>query len=902
MNNKTTATLTTARNLIPGLIWLAFLVILLLPGRTVRAQAIDDTWSPQVNLSQSGGATNPVMVVDEAGIIHVFWLDQYAGYYYRSGDGETWTDAVQVDPPFDPFAPTLVLGTNNRVHAFWIDDGGDLLLSRANVDQLSLSSAWESPRLMAESVVKFVADVDPQGAIELAFLHNDDVDGMPAGVYYQSSSDNGASWSAAQPLIQSPYLRSLVAANASIDMASAVLGEGTWVYVGWDNRIRKNISLVRSLNGGRSWDEPMMIDGPEYGSASVIPYNLRVAASGEKALLVWQRGQPGARCTLHYMWSGDRGNSWSTRLRMLEEIQGCPTETSFVPVGHDFFLFQAAFPEFVYLIAWDGTRWSEPQIQRSIAEFEDPETFNLLDFSCREYGTNPLTNRLVLVGCDTIGAGDIWLTGRDIGGVSAWYPPEPIWRQPVSIASPPEEILDPVLIAGPDDLLHAMWSQVGGVPTAAGETTRINYARWFEQSWSRPAEVLASVEGNAWNPDLTLDPLGRMFAVWSDGDAGQIKFAWAGASQAYRLSDWTVARELPSPVAIGSNPDIESFGQDMHYVVYAVPLNEARGVYLTVSEDAGNTWSDSIMVFDAAEAGWDMIDRPEVSVTSDGTLHILFTRFTLPSGRGPLGLYYTRSQDGGLTWSPAETVAEGHLFWSQIQTAGDDVLHRIWQVEDTASSRRIIQHQYSLDRGLSWSGLEIISTLHLAGPVDIDIDSLGRLHLLMTVTYITGEMGLEHWVWSGDQWVLNSSLNLQETEVSDIVSISISVTPDGRLGALYSGNTLSTRIDLTEESSGISQVSHFVAYTSRDLDVSLPAVAPLPVVDILPNQTPEPTSPPPVESSPEAELPEPPQEELPGSSPAQNGNTWMGLVLGAGLAVVLVVVAFGVNARRMSQR
>jgi hypothetical protein len=393
-----------------------------------------------------------------------------------------------------------------------------------------------------------------------------------------------------------------------------------------------------------------------------------------------------------------------------------------------------------------------------------------------------------------------------------------------------------------------------------------------------------------------------MFAVWSDGDAGQIKFAWAGASQAYRSVDWTAAMELPSPVAIGSHPDIESIAQDTLVVAYAVPLNEARGIYLTISEDAGNTWSEPKQVFNAAEQGWDMIDRPELTITSDGSFHIMFIRYTLPGGRGPLGLYYTRSQDGGLTWLPAEIVAEGHIHWSRILASGDDILHRVWQIDDVASSRRIIQHQHSPDRGSSWSDLEIISTLHVAGAGDIDVDALGRLHLVMAVTNINDEVGLEHWVWAGNQWSLNSSLDLQEDEVSDVVSMSISVTPYGRLGALYSGNMLVAPTDLTGELFVSTQVLPFVAYTGRAVDASLPDIVPIPAIDIQPTQTMEPPSAPATEPSPEIETPMVEETEPQAPSPAQNGNSWMGLVLGAGLAVVLVVTAFGINARRMSRR
>ena len=867
------------------------------------SQDTDFSWSAPLNLSQSGGASNPLIVVDEVGLSHVFWLDQHAGYYYRAGDGEAWTEPVQIDPPFDPYAPTLVLGANNRVHAVWIDEVGDLYFSRGTLDQLSLSSAWESPRFIAASVIRYAVEVDSQGNIQLLYLRNEQADGLPAGVYAQNSGDNGASWTSAQVLFQSPYLRGLAAGNASVDLDSTVLGEGSWVYAAWDNRIRKQISLVRSITGGRTWDEPIMIDGPEYGSASVIPYNMRVAASGEDVLLVWQRGQLGARCSLHYMYSNDGGNSWSTRYRMLEEMQGCPTETSFLPLEGDFFVFQISFPDYVSLLAWDGRQWSEPQSQRSIAEFEDPDTYNLLDFSCRQFGVNPLTGRLVLVGCDTIGAGDIWMTERDLGDILAWYPPAPTWTQPLLVASPPDEVIDPLLVAGPGDLLHAMWSQPGKVAGTASNATRIYYARRFEQSWSQAVEVLGSAQGVTGGLDAAIDSAGRLFAVWSEGDAYQGLFSWAGATQAYRISDWTAARELPSPVISGSNPDIQSFGQDNLFVAYAVPLNEARGIYLTHSEDVGTTWSAPLPVFDAVEAGWDMVDHPQLAIASDGTLHVLFTRFSLPGGRGALGVYYIRSDDGGNTWTAAQPVVEGSVYWSRILVAEDGILHRIWQVEDITSNKRIIQHQYSLDGGITWSSLVLISTLHLAGPTDVDVDSAGRLHLLMSVTYITGDLGLEHWVWTGGDWVLDSSLSFQNEEVIEVDSISIAVTPDNRLGALYSAKYLEDNSNLAADASSLPQVISFIAFTSRSLDeAALPAYVPLPLVSQTPTVSPEPatteTAVPADETIQEATV----EETSLQPSPEPGGNSWMGIGLGAGLAVVLVLVSFGVIARRMERR
>jgi hypothetical protein len=902
MNNHSLQSVSISTFLVPTLLAVILLGIIFLPSSDASGQSIDEGWSPPINLSQSGGASSPIMVVDEAGTAHVFWLDEYAGYFYRSGDGETWGSRTRVDPPFDPYSPSLVLGSNNRVHTFWIDEDNDLYWSRASVDELSNSSAWETPLLLASFVVDFSVEVDAQNGIHVSYIYNEDEDGLAAGAGYLSSSNNGSSWSEPASLFQSPYIRGLASANANIDMASTELGEGLWVYAGWDNPVRKQISLARSLNGGSTWEDPLMIDGPEFGSSSVIPYNLRIAASDEKALLVWLKGQPGARCTIHYKWSEDGGNSWSDRLRMLEEALGCPSDLDFIPVGSDFFLLQVTFPDLVYLLAWDGSQWSEPQLQRSIIEFEDPETYNLLDFSCRQYGTGGPEDKLYLVGCDLTGANDIWLTSRGIGDTTVWYPLPGIWSKPIRLAAVTEEIMDPLIIAGPESLLHAFWASTGEGPAAAKGVSSIYYARLFEGAWSRPAVVLNSLEGSARFPDVALDQSGRLFTIWSGGDSGVVQMSWAGANQAYRPSDWTLPRQLPAPVAAGSSPDMHAFGTDRLFVVYAVPLNEDRGVYFVSSEDAGNTWSEPNQVVNAVNFGWDMVNQPKLTVSLDGTIHVLFTRFSLPGGRGPLSLHYTRSVDGGITWVEPSTVAEQFIYWSRIVTGNDNLIHRIWQGIDSASNRPVVYHQYSRDNGSSWSSTDVISPLQLLGPVDLVVDSVGRLHLVMSVTHSTGEVGLEHWIWSGDRWSVDQGMKLDDGEVISIDALSASISPSDRLAVLYSVASLpDLQYSLVDTGTNPGR-TNFVAYTGRDLDLLAAIMAPLPELPLPPTGTTEPELLITPVLTPTMDLPAPTAEEPQDAAGASADNTWTGLVLGAGLAVVLVAVAFGINAKKMGRR
>jgi hypothetical protein len=695
-------------------------------------------------------------------------------------------------------------------------------------------------------------------------------------------------------------MRSLLQTNANIDMASTVLGEGLWVYAGWDNPVRKQISLARSLNGGSTWEDPIMIDGPEIGSPNVIPYNLRVAASGEKALLVWLKGQPGAYCTMHYKWSGDGGNSWSERFDMLESVQGCPSDLDFISLGSDLFVLQVTVTGSVYLLAWDGSTWSEPQLQKSINEFEDPETYNLLDFSCHQYGTDPQKKILYLVGCNLTGVKDIWLTAREMGDTDAWFPLPGLWSDPITLASGTGEIKNPILVASPDTLLLAFWTGTGEGPISTGISSIYN-ARRFGGIWSQPSIVLNSLEGNARELDVTWDQSGRIFSVWSGGDSGEVQISRAGVNQAYRSSDWTSPDLLPSLVPAGSSPDIYSAGLNRLLVVYAVPLNEARGIYLVSSDDAGNNWSESKQVFNAVEYGWDSVSHPKITVSEDGTLHVLFTRFTLPGGSGPLSLHYIRSTDGGITWSQPEVVAEQHLYWSRLVLGNDSLIHRLWQGMDTGSNRLMVYHQYSLDAGNTWSSTEVISPLQL-NSVDLDVDSVGRLHLVMSVTHSPGEISLEHWIWSGDRWTVDQGLKLEEMSIFTVDSLSTSVTPAGYLGVLYSG-TLLPEFQYTSQDLGSTSVGkNFVAYTGRDLDILTAIMAPIPESSPSPIQTAEPVILVTPEINPSTYVTVPLEGELPKPMDTSTKNSWTGVILGAGLAVVLVAVAFGINAKKMGRR
>jgi len=238
----------------------------------------------------------------------------------------------------------------------------------------------------------------------------------------------------------------------------------------------------------------------------------------------------------------------------------------------------------------------------------------------------------------------------------------------------------------------------------------IQYSRWNAGSWSEPATVFSSLSEEPLHLTTNIDGLGRLILAWVDGKTGELLFSWASSEAANRASEWKAPQYIPSIAQANSSPDILTDSSGNVLLAYAAPINERRGIYFVESSDAGTTWSKSYPIFDAASAGWDMVDQPKICLTGDGRLHALFSRYSvLADRRQSLGLYYSQSTDGGATWSEPEAVSEHPVQWSDIDCSGQQTVHRLWQEEN--ESYFINLDQISQDGGLTWASPIYITSL-----------------------------------------------------------------------------------------------------------------------------------------------------------------------------------------------
>ncbi len=786
--------------------WVMALVLgsgVLTPAVAVQAQAPEGTWSVPVNISHSGGTANPRLVSLGRGDLITVWDDLFAsptaanpvaGLARRIG-GE-WGAPDLVGLPFAGQPVQLIAGRTGFVHGFWIDRRGSLLYAAIPVVSFGDTTRWQSSRLIATSVVAFDAALDDANRLHLVYLRADATDAAPAGVYYTRSTSGGQDWSFPRTVYPSTYYRrflsrptdptSIYSGDAelpNVDVAVSNVGSSVQVLLGWDNPALKRIFLLRSPDGGSSWGEIQEIAGPDVASPYSEPRRLHIIASEEHLLLLWQIAEPGGSCTLVYASSADQGETWSPRRPPLSDTTGCPDGFDYLGSVEQTAVFFLTQQGQVSLVAWDGTRWSQPQPQPALNYFEDGETYNFIEYGCRQASMQD--GQLYVIGCDQGSGGDVWVTERSLQDVQAWFEADPGWSEDGTAALDPGAPLSLAAVRDPQGGVRALWSQQN-----ADDPTRITsdffYATDDAAGVSGPFLVLNGLPGRAAQLTADLGASDRLTAIWSGGTSGELFQSWTSSLEAGSAAGWSDPAALEGLDTAAREPQLVLDSAGSSILAYAIPVNEGRGVYVAASTDQGQTWQTVGQAFDAVAAGCDLVERPSMAIDDSGALHLAWTCSTLPGGVGPLAVYYARSSDGGATWTQPLHLFERPAQWSTLVVAGDGQVHVIWQ--ELHGLRTSTWHILSTDGGLQWGVPHFLTaTEGSVGPATVVPDAGGHIHLLQVIQEGAAGPSLTHSIWDGRAWSTEDTLPLRAGQVSEIPALAATTTGSGRLGVVYLG-------------------------------------------------------------------------------------------------------------------
>lgn len=803
-------------------------------------------WSDPVNISNSGSALDPVIVVSSDGVLHAIWSMEGSGgfRYANSKDGVVWSPAQAVSFPFvdksqlknlDPedtreFPFRLIPAPNGVIHIFWINLRGDLMAARSTSENLSNPITWGGVEIISESVLNFDVDVTAASEVHLAYLRNDDL----AGVYYRRSV-NGTTWSKIVSLYSSQYINtSMSYADAHVRVSASDDPTSPTVLVGWDMRPLKRIFMATSTDDGANFSATQQVKGPEDTGGFGSPLNIELGVAGKNLLFIWQIGEQGAtQCTFYSQSSADAGETWTDPVVMLDARSLCPKQLNFLIQRDDFFMLMMEFkggnPS---LLVWNGAEWGDPKVQNELSSFTNPVTFDTILLGCKTEALSGTT--LFIAGCDEGTGSDIWISSRSLEPLDQWTGTAPGWNYPSALTLKPQLITDVTQLVE-KDRVHAVWSE-SSFPDASTTNYSIYYASMDGDKWSLPRETISGLLGKPAGISMGINKEGVITVVWVDQQNGSLIYSAVNSDRAGLRTEWTDPREIPTMTRLNSSPDVLVDSSGAVLVAYAAPFNEGRGIYLVEGVGRDLVWSLPIQVFDAVAAGWDRVDDPQISLTSDGTLHLLFSRVS-SDGQQATGLYYSQSRDGGVTWSLPELIREGSITWSDMVTTDGVALHRLWQENQAGVVSNY--HQVSKDGGATWeSAIEVTGVLGYVSPVSLAANATGDLHFLRLVQgdspgfLKSYELAVEDWQWNGKRWEIKASRAFTIKGDRANLFLSGGLTSTGRLSALVSADYLD--LDGQQESQvvGMERQSDVGSLTAEPFSAS---------VMILQAPTPQPT-------------------------------------------------------------
>jgi hypothetical protein len=800
---------------------------------------------PSGEITRLPVSVRPDLLVDQEGTTHALWLGTLDAGEERTDSLDVSLTIQSADRPPALFYSQLTAGATTWAEAIPVGEAG---------------LAWD----LVE---------DAAGRLQLIYLRPSEDDSLPAGLYsYWRTSSGPVSWIGEQLLYQNLYFRLLSIEDAHVQAVAS--DDALYIHVVWDNPRFNESYYVHSTDGGNSWSQPEKINDELQAGTQKI--QVAVTKSGE-VLRLWESKEEEVLCSFYQQRSTDRGTTWDQPKEVLTDLTRCPASWRFLSTEDGRLLWIAdEGSATLQLAAWNGDSWSKSKR----LEFRFDKVVNGQSLSLISLQIGLLGDLLALVGQGQ--NGEIWYVESKLSAFDfANLPPSP-WIDPLKLS---QSIASPRLPAITSDWkgqVHMLWSEA---PSADSSATALIYARWKESQWIRQGQVLFSGDETARAFNRADEPAllavgDRLHAVWSGGSTGEVLYGRVDIGETVTTA-WSQPQRLPAPALVGCCPVIKADAQGTLHVIYAIPLNEKRGIYYTRSDDGGQSWQAERLVFDGVSANWARVNRPRLAIEPSGVIHAVWVRAGLLGGVASEGIYYSQSTDGGQSWQEAEAIVMGTYDWPELATTTDGQVHLIWQAPQTGEYEEW-QHLYSTTQGQEWSAPERMPVLlGVTPPLSLNSDQSGKLYL-MGSALIYGSYGIEQYqlreaLWNGESWTKPDSyeLNLKGTKIeSGLVAV---LQP--RLGKIH------IAFRAKSEQTGITQED--IWSTNRAIEV------------VEGNNAPVATSVPEANQSPSSPTPEAtmtitvtPQPTVSGERAESGIDKTLSLIFSGSLALLVVGVVF----------
>jgi hypothetical protein len=813
------------------------------PTAEPEPEAEAGLWCTPFNVSKSGAASRPALAAEQDGTLHAMWWDEFDGTkvsFFTPEDG--WSEAESVTPILGgrivqdgrsvrlPYSDLrLIASPTGWIYAFWVDTNNNLRYARSR----SQTGSFALGPSLALNPLTWDVSIDAAGDLHLAYIRTDNTQALPAGVYYRTSNSDGAAWRTATLLTESLYFRALAREEAFVRVA----GDGQGLVIAtWDDAELRRSYYTISTNEGLNFRDPLPVEQIDQEAARRTRL-MPVGGAGGGFLRFWEAGDG---CAIYQQQSGDLSlagqlgafvpptstpdplitpdplatptvpgptSAWTDPVRVFDTLNGCLSGVAFydLPDGRNLAVLYLNNARPV-LATWSGERWTAPvglQISFVEATANRPVTLDCL-------GVTLTNNQMAVTGCDQFG--DVWVTASALGLPELLPALTTAWSAPSILSPVTGESELPAAATSADGQLFVLWSEAA----AAGQPgTALMHTSGDGVTWPAPVPVIEAQLGKITTPRLAVGPGNLLHLVWSGGFTGQTFYSHAFVRDARVPSGWSAPVRLPAPSEVGGWPDLAVDAAGTLHAVYSVALNEGRGVYYTRSVDQGNTWSDFVQVFDGAAADWAMVRNSRLAIDSTGGLHLVWVRAALPDVGTPLGVFYSRSTDGGQTWAAPQEISGLNSDNPRVIVSAPGVVHLAWT--RPVSSGLEIVHRWSPDNGQTWSPSVPLAGVRRVSATDFSLttDGAGAVFLTGIERSTQNAAALFYLRWDGQTWVDREVVPLGY-DPAPASGASAVLLPNGTLAVFY-------RVRAPYEGGG---ARYIIGYISRPVGLGAPVLAP----------------------------------------------------------------------------
>lgn len=309
----------------------------------------------------------------------------------------------------------------------------------------------------------------------------------------------------------------------------------------------------------------------------------------------------------------------------------------------------------------------------------------------------------------------------------------------------------PYLIADQNYTVHAFNSQSLELGNSTSPRA-IYYRQWrVDIGWTLPTDILYDSSGGNLNLiGVATDQTGKVHLTFQSNNH-EIYYTWAYLASAGNPIAWSP----PLLLAIGSLsirpgiPNIGSIATDQNgkniLVVYS-GTQDGNGLYFTASNNGGLTWSESYPVYLTGDET-KVVSEPKLDWGESRLFHLVWSTL-LGSGFGEFGYYANFNPVTNFWDEPVRLDVPGIQTPSVIEHTDGVFVGYYHQNQNQVWWRR------STDNGKTWTPPNLISSKHIGrnGAVSFVVDSGGELHVFFAQRIDDNNHGMWHSVWMTKLW------------------------------------------------------------------------------------------------------------------------------------------------------